>query len=67
MIDRRQALSGALMESGLALAGYPSGATAAALPVPAGNRLGFDILRKGSKLGTHVITFAAAGDRLTLG
>lgn len=60
MIDRR-----ALLAGGMALAAAPTAARAA-LPIPAGNRLGFDVLRAGSKLGSHVLTFQSAGDGLTV-
>lgn len=60
MIGRRDVLAG-----GAALALAPMAARAA-LPIPAGNRLGFDILRKGSKLGTHVLTFQPTGDGATV-
>lgn len=58
ILDRRQFLAG-----GAALIAFSS---RAALPVPAGNRLGFDIMRKGWKLGTHVLTFDRAGTMLTV-
>lgn len=48
------------------LAGLLPAAARAAMPVPPGDRLGFDILRKGSPLGSHVLTFTSAGDRLTV-
>jgi len=60
MMDRRSMLTGAV-----ALAAMPAGLRAA-LPVPPGNRLAFDILRKGAKLGTHVINFESDGDLLTV-
>ncbi|WP_343611921.1 DUF6134 family protein [Novosphingobium sp.] len=60
MMDRRSAMIGAV-----ALAALP-GALSAALPIPPSRRLGFDILRKGSKLGTHVLTFEPGGDSLTV-
>ncbi|MDE1916571.1 MAG: hypothetical protein KGJ57_01790 [Sphingomonadales bacterium] len=60
MIDRRSMLVGAA-----ALAAMPA-SLHAALPVPAGNRLGFDIRRKGTSLGTHVLTFEPSGDGLTV-
>lgn len=60
ILNRRQIIAG-----GATLAAMPT-ALLGALPVPAGNRLGFDILRKGSKLGTHMLTFDRAGDRLTV-
>jgi hypothetical protein len=59
MIGRRD-----LLAVGGALLVAP--AARAALPVPTGNRLGFDVLRKGSKLGTHMLTFRPEGDRLTV-
>jgi hypothetical protein len=60
MIDRRQMLAGGLLVSTIpALA-------RAALPVPAGNRLGFDIVRKGARLGSHVLTFSPGGDGLVV-
>ncbi|MBV9843005.1 MAG: hypothetical protein JOY99_15985 [Sphingomonadaceae bacterium] len=60
MFDRREILVG-----GAALGLLPIAARAA-LPVPAGNRLGFDVLLKGSKLGTHVLTFEPRGDGLSV-
>ena len=60
MIDRRTMIAG-----GAALAAMPMGLKAA-LPVPPGNRLGFDIMRKETKLGTHVLTFEPSGDMLTV-
>jgi hypothetical protein len=65
MLARRELLIGGVMGGG-ALALLPSPLRAAALPVPLGNRLGFDVLRKGSQLGTHVVSFAQAGNRLTV-
>lgn len=56
MIDRRQMLAG-----GLAFTALPTIARAA-LPIPPGNRLGFDIVRKGSTLGTHALTFTPSID-----
>ena len=38
----------------------------AAQPVPLVDRLGFNIVRKGSTLGTHVLNFATTGSRLTV-
>lgn len=60
MIDRREMLVGGAM-----LAALP-GAARAALPIPAGDRLGFDIIRKGSRLGAHVLTFERSGNDLTV-
>ena len=59
MIERRQVLLGGAM-----LAGMPT-MLRASLPVP-GDRLGFDIMRKGSKLGTHELSFERSGDALTV-
>jgi hypothetical protein len=61
MIGRR-----GLMIGGVALTALPVRAFGAALPVPAGNRLAFDVVRNGSKLGKHVLTFEPAGDALTV-
>jgi hypothetical protein len=36
----------------------------AALPVPAGGELGFDIMREGAKIGTHVLNFTRVGAAL---
>jgi hypothetical protein len=59
MIRRREVLIGSA-----AFAATPM--LRAALPVP-GDRLGFDIVRKGSKLGTHELTFERSGDSLVVG
>ena len=58
MIDRRRVLV-----SGAASTSLPAGA---ALPTPAGGRIGFEVVRKGSKLGTHVLRFGQDRDRLTV-
>jgi hypothetical protein len=58
MIDRRGLLVGGAMLAAMPLR--------AALPIPLGNRLGFDILRKGSKLGTHHLTFEPNAAGLTV-
>jgi hypothetical protein len=60
MLDRRQMMIGGSL---MAVLPFP---LHAALPVPADNRLCFDIVRKGSTLGTHEVTFAMSGDRLTV-
>ena len=60
MIDRRSMIAG-----GVALAASPSLARAA-LPVPAGNRLEFDITRSGKKLGTHVLSFEPGNGTLAV-
>jgi hypothetical protein len=36
----------------------------AALPVPPGRVLAFDVMRKGKKIGSHVLRFEPAGDEL---
>ena len=36
------------------------------MPIPPGNRLAFNIVRKGSMIGTHVLTFQPEGNRLTV-
>ncbi len=59
MIERRGVVMGGAM-----LAAMPS-MLRAALPVP-GDRLGFDIIRKGTKLGTHQLSFERRGDALTV-
>ena len=59
MIERRQVLLG-----GAVLAGMPA-MLRASLPVP-GDKLGFDIMRKGSKLGTHELSFERNGDALSV-
>jgi hypothetical protein len=41
-------------------------AAAAALPVPRGDRLTFRLLRHGTEIGTHALTFEQAGDVLTV-
>jgi hypothetical protein len=61
MIDRRDVLLGGAM-----LGVLPAALARAALPVPAGNRIGFDVIRKGSKLGTHVLTFDRSATGLTV-
>lgn len=58
MIGRR------LLLGGLAVAPLSSGH--AALPVPAGDRLGFNIIRRGNKIGDHMLTFTRTGKDLTV-
>jgi hypothetical protein len=59
MIERRSVLLG-----GALIAAMPA-MLRASLPVP-GDRLGFDIIRKGTKLGTHQLSFERNGDALTV-
>jgi hypothetical protein len=76
VIDRREMLVGGAMLAALpsaARAVLPSTAGAvlpstagAALPVPPGDRLGFDVIRNGSRLGMHVLTFERSGDNLAV-
>jgi hypothetical protein len=42
-----------------------AGPASAALPVPAGNEIGFKVLRNGSIVGEHHIKFTESGDQLT--
>lgn len=56
MIDRRTFVMGL---GALALA-----PAHAALPVPAGRVLAFDVMRKGKKIGSHALRFEPAGDEL---
>jgi hypothetical protein len=49
--------------SGLAICAAPA---LAALAVPSSKKLAFRILRKGSGIGTHALTFAQSGDALTV-
>ena len=58
MIRRRSLLAG--------LTALPLAQTRAGLPIPAGHRLTFHIIRKGSTIGEHPIDFAQAGDTLTV-
>lgn len=60
MIDRREMLVGGALLAGI------SSLSRAALPVPAGNRLGFDIMRNGKRLGAHVLTFERGDDGLVV-
>lgn len=41
-----------------------AGPASADLPVPEGDRLGFNIVRKGSRIGTHILTFKRDGRTL---
>lgn len=52
-----------LYTSGLAICAAPA---LAALPVPPARKLAFRILRNGSEIGTHALTFAQNGDALAV-
>lgn len=58
MIARRLLLGG--------LAAVPFGAVGAGLPKPAPDRLAFHIIRKGSRIGEHSVSFRQAGEALTV-
>jgi len=62
VIGRRGAVAGLVSLS----AGAGERACAAALSVPAGNRIGFQMRRKGDLIGTHVLNFAVQGDGLVV-
>lgn len=59
-LDRR-----ALIAGGALLAALP-GAVRAALPVPVGNKLAFNVVRNGKTFGTHSLTFERSGDNLVV-
>lgn len=56
MISRRRLATG--------LVALPFGVAAAPLPIPASNRLAFQIVRNGNVIGQHVVSFERAGDTL---
>ncbi len=58
MIGRR-----AILLAGATIAARPA---AAALPVPPGNGLAFRMIRHGSEIGRHILTFERRGDTLTV-
>lgn len=58
MIGRR------LLLGGLAIAPFSS--VRAALPIPVGDRLVFNIIRKGDKIGEHLLTFSQTTKGLTV-
>ena len=60
MLDRRFFLGGACASLCL-----PEAASAN-LRIPEGGRLAFSVLREGSDIGAHVVTFARNGDELTI-
>jgi hypothetical protein len=60
MIGRRAVLLG----GAAVVTGAASGA--AALPVPSGDSLAFRMLRHGSEIGTHALTFSHDGEMLTV-
>jgi hypothetical protein len=63
--DRRAVITGALAAAGAA--SLPGLATAAAaLPLPAGNALHFDVYRNGKPFGKYQTVFAVAGNVLTV-
>jgi hypothetical protein len=57
-----------LQVGGLSVLGLVAGTMPgfAALPVPSGNTLSFQIMRKGSRIGTHSLAFSRNGDDLTV-
>jgi len=59
-LNRRNLIAG-----GAVLAALP-GVAHAALPVPAGDRLAFDVVRNGKKFGTHALSFERNGDSLVV-
>lgn len=59
MIGRRAML-------GAAIAFGASDAAAGSLPVPAGGRLGFRVVRNGSAIGQHLLFFEAQGTQLVV-
>jgi hypothetical protein len=64
IIGRREILIGGVMIA--ALPSFPARGATSVLPVPVGNRLQFDIMRKGSKLGKHELSFSPAADGVTV-
>ena len=60
MLDRRLFLSGACASLCL-----PEAASAN-MRIPEGGRLAFSVLREGSDIGAHVLTFARSGDEVTV-
>jgi hypothetical protein len=60
MIGRR-----AVLLAGAAVVTHAASA-AVALPVPGGNSLAFRMVRHGSEIGTHALTFTHDGDTLTV-
>ncbi len=72
MIQRRDILIGggaaALLPAifGTSALGISAARAAVPGPVPAGGRLGFDIMHGDSKMGTHVLNFTQTADMLTV-
>jgi len=64
MVMGRRALL--LATAGLTGAGVAAGRLFAALPVPPGNMLAFRLIRRGSEIGRHTLTFEPRGDALTV-
>jgi Family of unknown function (DUF6134) len=55
-----------LAMAGLAGAGVAARRLSAALPVPQGNVLAFRLVRRGSEIGRHMVTFEPRGDALAV-
>jgi hypothetical protein len=55
-----------LTETGLTERGIAEGRAFAALPVPPGNTLAFRLIRRGSDIGRHTLTFEPRGNALTV-
>jgi Family of unknown function (DUF6134) len=64
MVMGRRALL--LAAAGLSGAGMPAWRLSAALPVPPGNMLAFRLVRRGSEIGRHTVTFEPRGDALAV-
>ncbi len=64
MIGRRPLLAVGLAAGAAAV--LPGRSAQAALPVPPGNRMAFNIIREGSVIGQHVLTFQPSDDGLTV-
>lgn len=58
MIPRRSILAGVAM--------LPAAPSLAALPIPPARRLGFRVVREGSAIGQHALTFEGNGARLVV-
>ena len=60
IISRRGLLLGAFSLAAIGRAA----AAVHPLPIPPGNRLAFDVIRNGSRIGGHTLDFVISGDRL---